>query len=524
MKQHEGGYTLVELLVIIAVLSIIGLGAFDLFISLLHSAIIAQRQAVATTLATNQMEYLKSLPYDSLAIAGGPIVSSTTIPGVITKKVDGNTYTITSSISYADDAYDGCGSYPTQALKQQYCRNYPPPSGAPSVDSNPADYKDVNVTVTDKSGLHLAALDTQIAALVAETASNTGALFVNVIDSSGQPVEGATVTVTNSSTSPAVNVSDTTDENGIVIFYDLPPSTTGNKYVIAASDSGYSSLTTIAPSGTLQPTYSSQNLIAQSSSYVTLTIKQQGSNSLVLETTDTSSNPLPNAKIYVKGGYKKYTSTSDTSYYYDNMSPSDTRPTTDSNGLAALTNLVPGSYYFCGDPGATTTNCSVSGTKYYLAAAVPYGGSNPLQPINVPIYDPSNPPATTFAYNGINYLQKVRLMLTTSSTFPEVISMTPYDGSLSSGTLASFAFSLSGVNLPCSSTASSCSTSVSFVQGGTTYPASCTGSNTNSPQQLSCTVNLASASAGNTQLVIKVGGNTLTLPASPLLGGIIIEP
>jgi type II secretory pathway pseudopilin PulG len=522
MERHEGGYTLVELLVIIAVLTIIGLGAFDLFISLLHSAIIAQREAVASTLATNQMEYLKSLPYDNLAIAGGPIISSTTLPKTLTKKVNGDTYTVTTNISYVDDAYDGCGSYPTQALKQQYCRNYPPPSGAPATDGNPADYKDVNVSVTDKSGLDFASLDSQIAALVAETASNTGALFINVVDNSGQPVEGATVNVSNGSVSPAVNVSDTTDENGIVIFYDLPPSTSGNKYVITASDTGYSTLATIAPSGVLQPTYSSQNLIAQSSSYVTMTIKQQGSNSLVLETTNTSGGVLANAKIYVKGGYKKYTSSSDTSYYFDNMSPSDTRPVTDSNGLAALANLVPGSYYFCGDAGATS--CSVGGTTYYLAAAIPYGGANPLQPITVPTYDPSNPPSTTFAYNAVNYLQKVRLMLTTSSSFPRVAGLTPGDGSLSSGTLASFAFTLSGVNIPCSATASSCNTHVSFLQGSNSYTASCTGANTNNAQSLNCTVNLASATAGNTQLVVTVGSNTLTLPASPLLGGIIIVP
>ena len=521
MKQNESGYTLVELLVVITVLAVLSLGAFDLFISLLHSAIIGTRQAVASTLATNQMEYLKSLPYDNLAVAGGPIIASTTIPATVTKKVNGDTYTITTSISYVDNAYDGCGSYPTQALKQQYCRDYPPPAGAPATDTNPADYKDLNVTVKDKSGLQLAALDTQVAALVAETASSTGALFVYVIDSSGNPVSGATVNVTNSSVSPAVNVSDTTDENGIVIFYDLPPSSPNYKYQISGSDSGYSSLTTIAPNGALQPTYSSQNLITQSSSYVTLTLKQEGSNSLVLETTDTSGSPLPNAKIYVKGGYKKYTATSDTTYYYDTLSPSDTRPVTDSNGLAALTNLVPGSYYFCGDQGATS--CSVGGTTYYLAAAVPYGGSNPLQPIIVPTYDPSNPPATTYSYNSVNYLQKVRLMLTTNSTFPRVSALTPSDVSVS-GSLASFAFNITGVNIPCSATAGSCSTHVSFKEGSNTYTASCTGVSGNNQQTLSCTVNLTGLVAGSTQLVMTVGSNTLTMPASPLLGGLIVTP
>lgn len=520
MKANKGGYTLVELVVIMTVVAMISLGSFDLFISLLHGALVASRQAVASTLATNQMEYIKSLPYDNLAVAGGAIVSTNTIPASFTKKVNGATYTVTTSISFVDDAYDGCGAYPTLALKKIYCRNYPPPSGAPSVDSNPADYKDINVTVKDASGIQLDSLDSQIAALVAETASNTGALFVYVVDVSGNPVTGASVNVTNSSVSPSVNVSDITDENGIVIFYDLPPSTSGNKYVVSASYAGYSSLATIAPSGSLQPTYSSQNLIAQSSSYVTLTLKPQGANSLVIETTNTSGSPLASAKIYVKGGYKKYTLITDTTYYYDTVSPTDIRPVTDSGGLAALANLVPGNYIFCGDSGATS--CSVSGTTYYLAAAVPYGGSSPLEPVVVPIYDLTNPPATTFTYNSVNYLQKVRLILTTSSSFPRLYSLIPYDASLTGGTIASFGFTLTGTNLPCTSSTSSCNTHVSFTQGSNTYTAACTGAA--SGLQLNCTVNLTGAAVGNTQLVVTVGSNTLTLPGSPLLGGIIVTP
>ena len=502
MKKTESGYTLVELMMVIAVLAILSLGAFNLFVALLHSAIVGTRQAVASTLATNQMEYLKSLPYDSLAVAGGPIASTTTVPATITKTVDGDTYTITTAINYIDDAYDGCFNYPTQALKQQYCQNYPPPAGAPT-DQNPQDYKYINVTVTDKSGLRLASLDTHVAALVAETASTTGALFVTVLDGGGDALSGATVTVINNAVSPAVNASENTDENGIAIFYGLPPNT-GYNYQISASMSGYSSLTTIAPSGSLVPAYPSKDIFSQNSSSSTLTLYPQGANSLVVETTDVSGNPLPGAKVAIKGGYKKYTDTTDTSYYYN-----ATTPATDSSGLTALSGLVPQGYFFCGDDGGS--GCSVGSTPYYLAAAVPYGGNSPLEPINVPTFDPSNPPATTFAYSGNSYLQKVRLLLTSSSSFPRVQTLTPYSGSLSDGSLSNLAFTLTGANL---------STNVSFVQGGNSFPASCTGTSTKDD----CTVNLSGASVGNTQLVVQSGGQTLTLPAAPLLGGILVSP
>ncbi|MEK7594309.1 MAG: prepilin-type N-terminal cleavage/methylation domain-containing protein [Patescibacteria group bacterium] len=520
MKRQEGGYTLVELMLSMLILSIIALAFFDLMTSLLHSAIIAKRQAVGLTLATNQMEYLKSLPYDNLAIAGGSIVANYTIPGTSVKIINGEKYTIKSQIEYADDAYDGCGSYPTLALKQLYCRNYPAPTGAPATDTNAADSKAVSVTVTDKSGLRLAFVDTNISARVAETASNTGAMFVTVTSEGGDPLTNATVNVTNSTSSPAVNVSGTTDQNGIMIFYGLPPDTTNYDYYVSASLAGYSSLITLVPSGSLQPIYANQHLLAQNSSIVTLHLKPMGTNSLVVETTDTNGTALSNAKTYIKGGYKRYTDDTDTSYYYDNMRGGDTRPTTDSNGLTALTNLVPGDYIFCGDAG--TTSCTVGGTTYYLAAAVPYGGDNTLNPITVPTYLSSSPPATTFTYGSNQYLQRVRLMLTTSSSFPRVSDITPSDGSIVSGTLSNLAFTINGANLPCSSNAASCTTQVKFVQDGTNYTASCTGSIAG--LQLNCTINLSAALAGQTQLVITVGANTLTLPTTPLIGGFIVKP
>lgn len=520
MKRQEGGFTLVEMMLSLLIFSIIALAFFDLFTGLLHSAIVAKRQAVALTLATNQMEYLKSLPYDNLAVAGGAIPSNYTIPGTLNKTVNGDKYTVKTQIEYSDEAYDGCGSYPSVALKQLYCHNYPPPTGAPATDTNPADNKAVSVTVTDISGLRLAFVDTNISARVAETASNTGALFVKVVDDSGNPLTNATVNVTNNTTTPVINVSDTTDENGIVIFYALPPDSTNYDYNVSASLTNYSSLTTIIPSGSLQPTYPNQNLLAQNSSFVTLTLKPIGANSLIVEATNTSGGVLANLRPYIKGGYKRYTATSDTSYYYDNMRGADTRPTTDSSGITTLSNLVPGDYIFCGDAGATS--CTIGGTTYYLAAAVPYGGDNTLNAITVPTYDSGNPPTQTFTQGGVNFLQKVRLMLTTSSTFPRLTSMAPYEGTISSGTLSNLSFNITGVNLPCSASAASCSTTVRFLQASNTYTASCTGSAAG--LQLNCTINLSSAVAGQTQLQVTVGGNTLTLPAAPLIGGFIVNP
>jgi hypothetical protein len=523
----EVGFTLVELVVTIVVLGMMVIAFFGLFDSLIQSTISAKHEAIAVTLDTNQMEYLKSLPYDSLAVQGGSIYATNLLPATKTQIVDGVTFTITTSISYVDDAYDGCASYPTQALKLVYCRNYPPPSGAPTTDTNPADYKQIHVSVKDKSGVVLSSEDTEVGARVAETASTTGALFVSVIDGSGNPVTGATVSVTDSLVSPAVNVSDNTDQNGEAIFYDLPPDS-GTNYVITASESNYSTLNTIAPSGSLQPTYINQKILSQLSSSITLVLAPQGTNSLLMQATDTSGNPLSGVKLYTKGGYKKYTSITDYSYYFDNYysnfdsgTVSDSRPTTDSSGYATLSNLAPvNNYLFCNSDAtsatsspSTTTNCAVGGTKYYLAAAIPYGGNNSLLPIVVPPYSAANPPSTTFSYNSNAYLQEVQLMLTSSSTFPRVYSMNPYNLSLAStSNLSTFPIIINGYNLS--------GASAKLSEGGNTYTGTgCTTSTT----QMSCKFNLTGITTGTAQLSVTNSSGTLTLPYSPQLGGFNVE-
>lgn len=517
-QNRQGGFTVVELTVTLVIFSVVMLSMMTLYTALVRSTIVAKRQAVGLSLATNQMEYLKSLPYDSLAIAGtDPAIGITNpLPPTKIEKINGVTYTVTTSINYVDNAYDGCANSTLQ-FKQLYCRDYSSTTTTVA-DSNPKDYKIAHVKVTDTSNMHLAEVDTTISARVAETASTTGALFVTVIDDNGNPIPDVSVGVANTTLVPGINVARDTDMNGVSVFYSLPPDS-GTDYIVTASKAGYSTLFTINSFGSLQPTYPNQKIISQQPSYVTLVLKLQGPDSLVIETTDVNNNPLGNVKVYAKGGYKKYTSTTDTKYYYDNMSPTDARPTTNASGLAALSNLVPGTYIFCGDDGSM--DCTINGTKYYLAAAVPYGGTNSLNPIIVPTYDAANPPTTTFAFNSRQYLQKVRLMLTGDANFPRVHFLTPDNASKTSSNMTNFAFTLKGQKLSCGTSGNGCSSSVRFVQNGTNYIASCTGGSGGT--QLNCTANINGMTTGTAQLVVGTNGGTLTLPADPLLGGLDVS-
>lgn len=460
--KTEEGYTIVELVIALFVIGIVAISVLQLFTALVNSALVAKKKSIALSLATNQMEYLKSLPYNNLAVVGGSIVATNPLPASVTINNSGFSYKVETAISYADDAFDGCGSYPTQQLKEQYCRNYPPPSSMSGVtDSNPADYKIVNVKVKDAKGNLLADIDTQVSARVAETASNTGAIFVRVIDANGNPIAGANAHVYNSTTTPVVDVNDSTDNSGMAIFYGLPPDNAAD-FRVDASYSGYSSLSTIPNSGSLTATFPNVKLLSQSSSYVTLQLKPMTAKSLVVEALNTGGTPIANMKIYLKGGYKKYTSTSDTAYYYDNTSPTDNRLVTDSSGLGSISDLTPGNYFFCGDTG--TTGCVVGGTTYYLVAALPYAGTNSFGPIQVPTYLASSPPTSLFNYNGTDYIQKVRLIFSNSAVAPRVQSISPSEASQSSSSMSAFSFQVKGVNLPCSSSPASCSTTVKMIQ------------------------------------------------------------
>lgn len=519
LRKESGGFTLVELVIGITVLAIVAISFTALFTALVRSGLVAKRKAVASSLATNQIEYLKSLPYDSLAVAGGSIYATSPLPATKTETVDGFTYTIKTSINYVDDAFDGCTNYPTQELKELLCRNYPPPASVTSNDNNPGDYKIINVSVENNTGNVFASVDTQIAARVAETSSTTGALIVTVIDSNGNPVQGASVNVTNSTITPSVAVGDSTDSNGIAIFYNLPPDTNAFDYQISASKTDYSSLATIIPSGSLTPTYSSQKIFTQQSSSVTLTINPQGPNSLITESVSTTGSPLANLRIHVKGGYKRYTDVTDTTYYMNNLTPTDTRPTSDASGLATFQNLVPGPYYFCGDSGATS--CNIGGTTYYLIAAVPYSGKTAYSPINVPTYLSASPPSPLYNLGGVDYYQKTRLIFSTSANFPRITTLSTYEVSLSTSSLSDFSFSITGANLPCNSVPASCSTTVTVTQGASSYPASCSGSD---GLQIDCEVNLSGISAGSTQISVANGSGVYTSPSDLVLGSFNVIP
>jgi hypothetical protein len=222
MKSPRG-MTLIDVVVGTALVLIIFLALFGaLRASLLLSTLI-KNEATANAIAQNQIEYIRSLPYASVGTVGG--IPSGTIAQNATTTEDKINYGVRTFIDYYDDPADGTGSNDTNGIT--------------------TDYKRIKVTVSYQLGSKTwtETLVSDYAPLGMETTLNGGTLQIVVVNASGVAVPGATVTIVNASTSPAVNLTTFSDSNGMVY---LPGAATSTQYTVSVTKAGYSTAQTYA--------------------------------------------------------------------------------------------------------------------------------------------------------------------------------------------------------------------------------------------------------------------------------------
>ncbi len=423
--MKEDGFTIAELVVSMVILITFSLGVMGTYFIMVGSAATARMKSAGLSLATEQLEYLRSLPYDQLATQGGAInTTGAKLPPTKERTVGPYTFVVTTAINYADDAFDGCLIYPS--AQSYLCRNGPIKTGTP-VDANPRDYKIIDVFVKEKnSNKEASRVSTQIAARVAETGGGTGAIVVSVVDSTGQVIGDAQVTVVNTTVTPNINQTINTDVNGVALFLDVTPDS-GKDYIVSVSKSGYSSLSTIPVSGSLLPTYPNISVISQQVTSSTMKIDRTATDSLLIRIVDTSGNPISGSSFSIRGGVKLYTSVADQSYGY-----TQTGVTTNISGEYLFNNLTPGQYQVC----YTSSLCSPG--RYLVSAQAMYG-SQSWQPFTVD--------AGVINQNGTLPMQTVVLTTTSSSSFPRVSSTSPSSISSASGTLGEVEVIINGSNL-----------------------------------------------------------------------------
>lgn len=224
-KNTKKGFSLVELVVGVAVFTVICVSIYSAYTSIFDSVQTSRGKLDAVDLANEQFEIIRNLPYAEVGISGsipsGVLVHNQTL-------VRGKTtFDVTTTVRNVDDPFDGTLG------------------GSPN-DLSPADFKLVEVEVncvTCKNFTPII-LTTRVAPKNLETASTNGALFVKVFDANGNPVADANVHIVNSTNNPPITIDDVTNTNGMLQIVDAPPGV--NAYDITVTKSGYSTDKTYA--------------------------------------------------------------------------------------------------------------------------------------------------------------------------------------------------------------------------------------------------------------------------------------
>lgn len=219
------GFTLIETLVAVAIFSIIGLTAWFGLIKIFDMVGILRIKTIATNLATEQIEIIRNLPYDDVGVVNS--IPKGVVPHVQMLERDQKTFEVTTIIRNIDHAFDGT-------------------IGGTPRDTSPADNKLVEISVAciGCKPTEPVVLTTYIAPKALESAGNNGALFVEVFDANGQPVQGADVHIEYVGTTTPIIIDDVTNVEGLYQLVDAPPGVAS--YSVTVSKDGYSTERTYA--------------------------------------------------------------------------------------------------------------------------------------------------------------------------------------------------------------------------------------------------------------------------------------
>ncbi len=215
------GVSLVDVLVGSAIFLIVFVALFGILRVSVSVSGLAKARASATAIASAQIEYIRSLAYDSVGTVGG--IPSGTIPQNQSVTQAGTTFNLRTYIIYKDDPADGVGGADHNSIT--------------------TDYKIAKVVVsyTIADVAREVALITNISPQGLETTAGGGTLRITTVDALGLPVAGATVRVVNDTLGSPVDITTFSDTSGTVLFGGAPASI---DYEIFVSKTGYSSAQT----------------------------------------------------------------------------------------------------------------------------------------------------------------------------------------------------------------------------------------------------------------------------------------
>ncbi|USN53928.1 MAG: type II secretion system protein [Candidatus Nomurabacteria bacterium] len=312
-KKTPKGFTLIEALVGLGILSIILAAVLSMYYSNLQALGIARARLTASSLASEEIEIIENLPYADVGTTTGWPLG--VLPSSRQVNRNGLTFTVSVYPKYVDDPFDG-DAFGTVA-------------GKPT-DTQPSDYKFVEVRVcwSHYPCNTPVSLSTQIVPNGVETDDGTGSLFIEVLNAQGQAVGQADVNVVNTTTVPVINISSSTGTNGRLLLSSLPPAL--DSYQITVSKTGHNSDYTVTPSvANPNPTRPDTSIIAGDVTESTFFLDHTAN--LELYTVDDTCTAVSNVQLNLRGAWLD--GTSPDVYRYDQAH------TTDALGHLSLSDL-----------------------------------------------------------------------------------------------------------------------------------------------------------------------------------------
>lgn len=229
--QAYRAQTLISLLIAIALFAILARALFTLVSSSYSLVGFTSARITAKHLALEKVESIRNLPFDQVGTVGG--IPDGSIEQVENTVINGLSYQISTSIIYVDDPFDQL---------------------AP-IDLLPTDYKRARVEVSWEglaaSNKNPVTLLTDVVPRSVETTEGGGILSVLIFDANAQPVDQAEVKIVATTSTPQIDLTIETNENGIVILPGAPPCI--NCYEITVTKLGYSSDRTYSNSEITNP-------------------------------------------------------------------------------------------------------------------------------------------------------------------------------------------------------------------------------------------------------------------------------
>jgi len=272
-QQRKHGFSLLEIVVAVGIFAIFAIGIYSGIQFVFKLVYNSRIRIIETSLLNEQIESIRNMSFYDVGIVGGS--PSGLLERTVTTTRNKIDFEITRTIRNIDDAFDGvinptgedsggecqqsqtelCHSGSTLCVGQSAVQghlNHGDTEGAcgaadPAFDNQPSDYKfvDVEVICTSCNQQVPVSMSTYLAPRFLEGDPTHGALFIHVINASGQIVQGATVHVVSTATNPTYDFYDTTDNDGKLAIVDLAAGI--EAYDITVTKAGYTSDQTYAP-------------------------------------------------------------------------------------------------------------------------------------------------------------------------------------------------------------------------------------------------------------------------------------